>query len=257
MTWDTAQQEKFKAELNNPFFDLLEGIGAVPAGAKIVDLGCGTGELTRELHLRTRAADTLGIDSSHDMLSRTLDLQKDGLHFRFDRIEDFSMRGAFDLIFSNAALQGCAGHEALFVKLRDGLRPGGRLAIQMPAYPETPSHRIADEIAGELPFRDSFDAGPRTSQVLEPEAYAALLHRLGFLDARVTVRVYAHLLPSREDAVALTQRTLLASYAERLGRDLYVDFLEEYRRRLFAVMPDERPLFYPFKRLLLWARIRD
>jgi ubiquinone/menaquinone biosynthesis C-methylase UbiE len=38
-----------------------------------VDLGCGAGELTRVLHEHTRAAETLGIDSSEAMLAKMVD----------------------------------------------------------------------------------------------------------------------------------------------------------------------------------------
>ena len=35
--------------------------------------------------------------------------------------------------------------------------------------------------------------------------------------------------------------------------DLFARFLERYRERLFALLPDERPFFFPFKRILARA----
>ena len=39
-------------------------------GARVVDLGCGTGELTVRLHHHVGAVETVGIDRSAEMLER-------------------------------------------------------------------------------------------------------------------------------------------------------------------------------------------
>ena len=61
--WDPDQYERFKAERTRPFWDLLALVQPVPGG-RVVDLGCGTGELTKELHRVLEASETVGIDSS-------------------------------------------------------------------------------------------------------------------------------------------------------------------------------------------------
>ena len=68
-TWDPDQYERFRDERTRPFLDLLAMVRPVPGG-RAVDLGCGTGELTRWLHRHVGAAETLGIDSSPVMLER-------------------------------------------------------------------------------------------------------------------------------------------------------------------------------------------
>jgi SAM-dependent methyltransferase len=45
---------------------------------RVVDLGCGTGKLTRILHERLQARDTLGIDRSARMLESTSGHQRGG-----------------------------------------------------------------------------------------------------------------------------------------------------------------------------------
>jgi trans-aconitate 2-methyltransferase len=59
-TWDPAQYDKFEREREQPFFDLLALVARTPA-MRVVDLGCGTGEMTRLLHDRLPGADTLGL----------------------------------------------------------------------------------------------------------------------------------------------------------------------------------------------------
>jgi trans-aconitate 2-methyltransferase len=48
--------------------------------------------------------------------------------------------------------------------------------------------------------------------------------------------------------------TLLAEYSRHLASDVFGRFLDEYRRRLLASVDDERPFFFPFRRIVLWAR---
>ncbi len=67
MTWFPEQYERFKSERKQPFLDLLALVEKHPR-MRVVDLGCGTGELTRELHDTLGAEETLGIDNSETML---------------------------------------------------------------------------------------------------------------------------------------------------------------------------------------------
>ncbi len=64
---------------------------------RVIDLGCGTGELTVTLHERLEADATLGIDSSVPMLERALDLHTDGVNFQLSDMETFQPQGTFDL----------------------------------------------------------------------------------------------------------------------------------------------------------------
>ena len=61
-TWDPARYERFAAERAAPFHDLLSLVRPVPGG-RVVDLGCGGGELTAQLHRHLEAAETLGLGS--------------------------------------------------------------------------------------------------------------------------------------------------------------------------------------------------
>ncbi|MEA2337906.1 MAG: trans-aconitate 2-methyltransferase [Thermoanaerobaculia bacterium] len=239
--WDPTQYERFKDERAQPFRDLVSLIDRRP-NMRIIDLGCGTGELTRELHEQLAASETLGIDSSESMLSKAT--PSANLHFQLADIAAFQSDRPFDLIFSNAALHWLPDHEHLFARLASLLAPNGQLAVQMPANHDHPSHRIAAELA------TSFGIEPRTVNVLPPENYAALLHRLGFKRQHVRLQVYGHVLPSTADVVEWTKGSTLTPYREALSADRYADFLSEYKNRLIVTLGDARPYFYTFKRVL-------
>jgi trans-aconitate 2-methyltransferase len=251
-TWDPARYERFSAERSAPFYDLLSLVGPVPGG-RVVDLGCGSGELTVRLHRRLEAAETLGLDSSPAMLERAAGLAGDGLRFELGDIASFS-DVPWDVVFSNAALHWLPDHEGLFRRLINSLNHGGQLAVQMPANHDHPSHVVAAEVAGTEPFRTALGGHRRESPVREPEWYALLLDRLGLADQHVRLQVYLHHLATRDDVVELVRGTLLTDYQSRMPEELFGEFLTTYRERLLPELEDTRPYQYPFKRLLLWGR---
>lgn len=245
-TWSPDQYEKFKAERAQPFRDLAALIEPRPR-MRIVDFGCGTGELTRALHEQLQAEETVGIDNSETMLLKSASFGTEMLRFERGDIEGFVTDRPYDLVFSNAALHWVADHERLFAKLVGFLAPHGQLAVQMPSNFDHPSHRVAAELA------PSFGLDARTPSVLPPERYAELLHRLGFARQHVRLEVYGHVLPSSADVVEWVKGTTLTDYRSRLQPAAFDDFLAQYRERLLGAIGDVRPYFYAFKRVLLWA----
>lgn len=245
MSWDPSQYERFKDERSQPFRDLAALIERRPR-MRVVDLGCGTGELTRELHEQLDADETIGIDSSESMLGKA---KPTGLlSFEIGNIENFTADRPFDLVFSNAAIHWVPDHQALFARLVALLTPGGQLAVQMPANHDHPSHRIAAELA------QSFGLSP-TLNVLPPERYAALLHRLGFTRQHLRLQVYGHVLPSSADVVEWTKGSTLTPYRDALSTERYEEFLAEYTTRVVEALGDSTPYFYTFKRVLMWGTL--
>lgn len=251
--WNPAQYGRFSEERSRPFFDLLAMVRPGP-DLRVVDLGCGTGELTRALHDRLSARETTGIEKSAAMLARSDQFTTAGLSFISCDIADWRPPGPLDVVFSNAALHWLPDHEALFARLASTLAPGGQLAVQMPANHDHPSHLLAAELAGQEPFRTALGGYRRVSPVEAPEWYAALLERLGFVEQRVLLEVYPHRLASRDDVVEWVRGTLLTDYLGRLPGPAQAEYLDRYRDMIRTHLPDSRPFFLPFKRLLLRAR---
>ncbi len=261
-TWKPAQYDMFGAERSRPFEDLLALVEPAAAGRpveRVVDLGCGTGALTARLHAHLGATMTVGIDSSAAMLEKAEPLETASLRFELGDIAGFDARAEFDVVFSNAALHWVPDHPGLLQRLRDALRPGGQLAIQVPANGDHPSHALAFEIAHEAPFRHAWHDDPLGDQatpVLAPEVYATVLEELGFGDQHVRLQVYGHHLASTADVVEWTKGTTLTRYEGGLSPELYDQFLDRYRGRLLDVIGDQSPYFYTFKRVLFHARLR-
>ncbi|MEZ0227796.1 MAG: methyltransferase domain-containing protein [Planctomycetota bacterium] len=254
MTWSPAQYHKFQAERAAPFEDLV-ALGTLRDGMKIVDLGCGTGELTARLAVLAPGSDVLGVDSSAAMLEKARPLERPDLRFEQRRIEDWSADRAYDLIFSHATLQWIDDHEALFARLARGLVPGGQLLVQMPSNHDHVSHRIVRELADESPWKERLGGWRRLSPVRPIDWYAELLHGLGLDRPTVLEKVYGHILEDGRGVLEWIKGTLLVPYIERLGDDAPA-FLAALGDRIDKACPG-RPYYYAFRRTLIAATRLD
>ena len=96
-------------------------------GERIMDLGCGTGQLTQTL--AESGATVVGVDRSPDMIAAAkaafpdLDLRvMDALHLTCDQ--------PFDAVFSNAALHWIPRADVVAHNVVNVLRPGGRFVAE-------------------------------------------------------------------------------------------------------------------------------
>lgn len=254
-SWNPKQYEKFKEERSQPFFDLMSLLQNHEQ-PEVIDLGCGTGELSALLQQKTNAKRTVGIDNSDQMLSAADSFKNDKLFFRKDVIENFKEEKAFDIVFSNAAIQWCPDHPLLLKRFTAALRPGGQLAIQMPMNHDYPTHTLATEMCTEEPWSRLLNNEKYNMQklMLSPEDYAKLLFKLGYIEQKVFVRVYGHKLENRDAVIEWVSGTLLTYFKSRFSVDEYKNFVGQYKQRLFEMIPDETPFFYPFKRIFIWGR---
>src|SRR5215813_2947685 len=124
MPWNPERYHQFQQERSAPFDDLLQLVQR-REGLRAIDLGCGTGELTRRLADALPESDVTGVDSSAEMLSRAAQQARPGLRFEQQAIEQVT--GEWNLVFSHAAIQWVDNHHALIPRLLSLLRPGGQL----------------------------------------------------------------------------------------------------------------------------------
>ena len=254
--WNPTQYDKFKVERSQPFFDLMSLVDFENL-KDIVDLGCGAGELTAALHQKSQSKSTLGIDNSEEMLKKAHSHSIPGLKFETGNIENWKAPKGFDLVFSNAALHWCNHHPELFRRLKDSLKPGGQLAIQMPFNHDYPTHVIATQMSQEEPWisilnSETYD---QRNRMLTLEKYAELMFSLGFQKQQVLIRVYAHQLKNRDGVIEWVQGTLLTHFKSRMTESDYQSFLNEFRTRLYHQLRDESPFFYPFQRIFIWGQL--
>jgi trans-aconitate 2-methyltransferase len=164
-------------------------------------------------------------------------------------------------VLAAASLHWVPDHAAVLARWTAALARRGQLAVQVPANAFMPSHLVADELANSATYRDEFGpAGPPVDpvavNVMEPEAYAQLLFDLGFVDQHVRLQVYPHVLASTAQIVEWVRGTTLTRIEKRLPPETFARFLVDYERALLDVLGDNEPQFFPFRRILMWGRLR-
>jgi trans-aconitate 2-methyltransferase len=249
MPWNPDAYHKFQQERAAPFTDLLALVTVRP-GLNVVDLGCGTGELTRKLADHLPDSRVVGIDNSPQMLDRAAQYARPGLTFELASIEDLS--GNYDLIFTHAAIHWVPDHPTLIPRLLSHLTPGGQLAVQIPSNHGHLTHRLITQLASTDPYRTALNGWTRTSAVLPIDDYANILFQNGGTHITVFEKVYPHILENADALADWTSGTALVPYFERLPEDFRDSFMHEYRARLRAAYPTT-PVFYGFRRTLFSA----
>jgi len=253
--WDPEQYRRFAAERGLAFFDLVALVDPVPGG-RVVDLGCGPGELTAQLPTLLRPAEVLGIDSSPAMLADAAAHAGPAVSFELGDLAAWQDDEAWDVVLANASLHWAPDHHAVLGRWTASLREHGQLAVQVPANADHPSHLLAAEVAAEEPFASAFPGGTPppdvvAENVLTPEAYAVLLDALGFREQTVRLQVYGHHLRSTAEVVEWVRGSTLTRFQRSLPPELFDELVRRYRGRLLSVLGDTSPYFYPFKRILL------
>lgn len=150
--WDPDSYLAFADQRLRPGFDLMARIHHRDPKV-IVDLGCGTGDLTAALARRWPGAQVVGIDESAEMLERA------GSKFPPDQwptiswqrleIAGWAPAAPVSILFSNAALHWLGNHQTLFPRLMALVESEGVLGVQMPDNWDEPSHRLIGELVAD------------------------------------------------------------------------------------------------------------
>jgi trans-aconitate 2-methyltransferase len=250
-TWDPKQYSLFRDERSRPFFELLSRIP--DRGYRtIVDLGCGSGELTAHVSGRWPDATVTGLDSSPDMLAQAEPHAIPGrLAFRLGDITAFDE--VCDLLFSNAALQWLGGHETLFPRLAALVQPGGCFAVQMPANFEARSHTLMADVAREGPWAPKLARDWRPPGSAPLPLYVEALWAQGFaVDAWSTE--YYFVLEGDDAVLEWVKGTALRSVLALLDDDEANAFTADYAERLRHAYPKTpHGTLFPFKRIFFVA----
>ncbi|HEY9524300.1 MAG TPA: trans-aconitate 2-methyltransferase [Thermopolyspora sp.] len=245
-TWNPAVYARYAGERSRPFFDLTARIHATDPHY-VVDLGCGSGELTAELARRWPSATVHGIDSSPAMIGRSQGMSRvrgdASLVFEIADVRAWHPAAPVDVIVSNAVLHWLPEHRDLLPRWIDALNPGGWLAVQMPGNFDAPSHALIRELC-RTTWRDELgDLAPGTP-VGPPEEYVELLAGLGCrVDAWETT--YVHMLQGQDAVFAWVSGTTLRPMLDRLPAGRHPEFVADCRRLLGAAYP-AKPYGTPF-----------
>lgn len=127
--WDVERYEGRYSFVWNYGSDLIEWLDPKP-GERILDLGCGTGQLTNEI--AGRGAEVVGLDSSPGMIAQArMNFPK--LKFMLADGTNFALESPVDAVFSNAALHWMRPPEPVLQYVASALKAGGRFVAEFGA----------------------------------------------------------------------------------------------------------------------------
>jgi trans-aconitate methyltransferase len=125
-TWDPRAYQQNAAFVHESAGEVLEWLAA-QEGERILDLGCGDGQLT--CRIAATGASVIGVDASAEMVAaaRSRGIVADEAAADLLPYAD----GGFDAVFSNAALHWVRNQDAMMDEVRRVLRPGGSFVAEM------------------------------------------------------------------------------------------------------------------------------
>lgn len=190
-------------------------------GEHILDIGCGTGDLTAEIS--ESGAIVTGLDQSEAMLEKARDKYPE-ITFIQDNVLTFTGEASYHAIFSNAALHWIRQPEQAARSVYDALVPGGRFVAEFGG-----KDNVTAIIAGILQvLKENYgiDARDRIPWYFPSiGTYSQLLERLGF---RV---VYAH--HYDRPTILADGEEGLSHWLESFADDFFPEFSESERRTIY------------------------
>lgn len=253
--WDPDVYLAFADQRARPFYDLLSRVGA-ERPRRVVDLGCGAGNLTLQLSRRWPDAVIEALDTSPEMVAAA---NERGVDAAVGDVRTWQPQRDTDVVLSNAVLHWVPEHADLMVRWAGKLAGGSWLAIQVPGNFETPSHAAVRAVARREPFAKTLRDVPfRVGAVVQPPAsYADLLIWAGCtVDAWETT--YLHQLTGEHPVLDWITGTALRPVRERLSDEDW----QEFRRQLIPLLADAYPprpdgvTFFPFRRVFVVAQVK-
>jgi trans-aconitate 2-methyltransferase len=252
--WNPDVYLAFADHRGRPFYDLLSRVGA-ESPRRVVDLGCGPGNLTVTLSDRWPDAVIEAVDSSQEMVDAA---RVRGLAASLGELEAWTPKPDTDVVLSNAALQWVPSHRELLVRWAGELTTGAWIAMQVPGNFDAPSHAAVWELAGSPKWADALRDIPfRAGKVTDaPEEYAALLADAGCaVDTWETT--YVHELTGAHPVLDWITGTALTPVKAALSDEDWQQFRSELIPVLaerYPVRPDGRT-FFPFRRIFVVAQV--
>jgi SAM-dependent methyltransferase len=173
--------------------EALRAACGVQSRDHVLDIGCGSGQTTRQAARTARAGSALGVDVSAPAIERARELaQAEGLrNVAFERADAQVHRfpaERFDVAVSRFGTMFFADPGAAFANIRRALRPGGRLVMMV--------WQAADRNEWDVTIRQSLQAaegptvipagGPDPFSLADPPTVTNLLRTAGFADVAFT-----------------------------------------------------------------------
>ena len=201
----------------------------------VLDAGCGSGDVTRQLAELLPNGRILAVDGSPAMIAKAAETLADlapRVSVRHMDLLELELDEPVDAVFSSAVFHWIADHERLFARLAAALRPGGRLAAQCGGFGNIAAVvAAADAVATEPEYAAALGDVRKSVHFATAEDTEARLAAAG-LEGRAWLVPDDVLLPAGEEAERYMATVVLREHVALLDDSLRPGFLRAVAERL-------------------------
>jgi trans-aconitate 2-methyltransferase len=213
----------------------------------VLDAGCGTGRVTKMLLERLPAGHVVAVDSAPSMVAEAreeLDPARTTV-FQAD-LAEVVLDEPVDVAFSNAVFHWVPDHEALFVRMFDALKPGGRLVAQCGGEGNVDRfHRHARAVGEREPYAPYLGGWTGPWNFASAEQTAERLGAAGFTEVDTGLEPWP---VTPDEPLEFVRTVCLGHHLELLPQELREPYAEA------VVQACARPLELDYVRLNISAR---
>ena len=203
---------------------------------RVLDAGCGTGRLTRELVTRLPQGVIIGLDASRQMLDQArehLAECRPAVHLVHAALPAIPLAGWANVVFSTATFHWVPDHPALFANILQALAPGGVLHAQCGGAGNLSQARTPADAVMRLPrFAAWFETWSRPWEFATAELTRERLGAAGFVDIDTSLEQAPVVFDDEAAYRAFVAAVVFRLHLARLPVDLRPAFLDEIIARV-------------------------
>lgn len=234
--WDAGEYRTSSSNQKRWALELLTRL-ELQGAERVLDIGCGDGEITAAIARMVPLGYVLGIDSSRDMVELASHqyppdrcpnlgfLRRDARELGLG--DDDGAIAEFDAVFSNACLHWVKDHQSVLSGIRRCLRPGGRVLLQMGGRGNAASVLTAlQEVLKSPRWAGCFEGFAFPYAFYGPEEYRPWLEAGGFDIVRLEL-IRKEMVHHDQSEFAAWLRTTWLPYTQRVPEPAREDFISE------------------------------
>lgn len=251
--WDPRKYLEYADQRGRPFDDLVGRIDAADP-RRVVDLGCGPGNLTVSLASRWPSAVLEATDKSPEMVEAA---RAAGVAAQVVDVHDWVPAADTDVVVTNAVLQWVPDHRDLLKRWLGQLPSGAWFGMQVPGNFRAPSHAIVRELASTPSWARLVGSSTLRDDVVgEPQDYADLFADEG-CQVDVWETTYVQRLVGEDAVLEWITGTALRPIKAALDEASWQRFRAELAPRLDEAYPPraDGTTWFQFRRIFAVARV--
>jgi trans-aconitate 2-methyltransferase len=222
--WDAASYQRVSVPHEEWAQALMDRL-PLNGDETVLDAGCGTGRVTRMLVERLPDGRVIAVDGSAAMVAKVRDVLRPRDQAFVADLTQLELSEPVDAIVSSAVFHWIADHPALFGRMRDALRVGGRLEAQCGGVGNIDDFRIlSEEIAAREPYASQLTEFAAPWYYAGAEETEERLHTAGFAEVKAWLQPWDVVPP---DPRGFLQTLILKPYLDVLPAELHDPFIDE------------------------------